>query len=42
MFRNSLDSAAMYAARTAGVLGLMLFLSARATFAARLRAVFAR
>ena len=42
MLRTILDSASMYAARTAGVLGLMLFLWARAAFAARLRAVFAR
>jgi hypothetical protein len=37
-----LDSAWLYAARTVGVLGLLLFLSARAALAERLRGMFVR
>ena len=37
-----LDSAWVYAARTVGLLGFMLFLWARAALAERLRVVFAR
>jgi hypothetical protein len=39
---NVLDSAWVYAARTVGLLGFMLFLWARAALAERLRAAFAR
>lgn len=37
-----LDAAWMYAARTVGVLGLLLFLGARAALAERLRLVLTR
>ena len=40
--RDVLDSAWVYSARTVGVLGLMLFLSARAALAERLRLVCAK
>jgi hypothetical protein len=40
MHRNVLDSAWVYAARTVGVLGFMLFLWARAALAERLRVAF--